>query len=111
MNKINKKILIIPAAAYKSKYEDFIPEIFMLNIFGEMNIISNMKGLPIESFDQIYITINRRVDELYNIEQMLNVHLNMAGIGNISSVIKIRLLWWPTLPNLKTVLLRGFNVF
>ena len=69
------KILIIPAAAYKEIYEQFIPEIFKINDFGRMNIISNMIDLPLSDFDKIYIVVNQRIDEIYNVKNMLEIQL------------------------------------
>ena len=60
------KILIIPAAAYKEVNEQFIPEIFKINDFGRMNIINNMIDLPLNDFDNIYIVVNQRIDEICN---------------------------------------------
>ena len=71
----HNKILIIPAAAYTEIDEQFIPEIFKINDTGRMNIISNMIDLPLSDFDKIYIVVNQRIDEIYNIENMLNVQL------------------------------------
>ena len=62
------KILIIPAAAYKEINEQFIPEIFKINDYGRMNIISNMIDLPLNDFDNIYIVVNQRIDEIYNVK-------------------------------------------
>ena len=86
---MKRKILIIPAAAYKKKYEDFIPEIFMLNMFGEMNLIHNMKGLPLDDFEKIYITINKQVDDIYHIKKMIETQLSDLEISEYTEVIVI----------------------
>ena len=76
MNDMNQnKILIIPAAAYKEVNEQLIPEIFKINDFGKMNIINNMIDLPLNDFDTIYIVVNQRIDEIYNVKNMLEIQL------------------------------------
>lgn len=75
MNMNKKKILIVPAASYKDIYETFMPEIFMSTSVGHMKIIHNLFGLPLKEFDKIYITINRRINEIYHIEKMLEAQL------------------------------------
>lgn len=87
MNK--NKILIVPAASYKKALEDIFPDEFMMNMFGEMNIIYNIKGLPLIHFEHIYITINKQIDEIYNISGLLNVQLKQLGIDGVTDVIII----------------------
>lgn len=85
----HNKILIIPAAAYTEINEQFIPEIFKINDTGRMNIISNMIDLPLSDFDKIYIVVNQRIDEIYNIENMLNVQLKNEEFGDKTCIVVI----------------------
>lgn len=85
----HNKILIIPAAAYTEINEQFIPEIFKINDTGRMNIISNMIDLPLSDFDKIYIVVNQRIDEIYNIKNMLNVQLKNEKFGDKTCIIVI----------------------
>ena len=85
----HNKILIIPAAAYTEIDEQFIPEIFKINDTGRMNIISNMIDLPLSDFDKIYIVVNQRIDEIYNIENMLNVQLKNEEFGDKTCIVVI----------------------
>ena len=85
----HNKILIIPAAAYAEINEQFIPEIFKINDTGRMNIISNMIDLPLSDFDKIYIVVNQRIDEIYNIKNMLNVQLKNEEFGDKTCIIVI----------------------
>lgn len=84
------KILIIPAAAYKETNEQFIPEIFKINDFGRMNIISNMIDLPLNDFDNIYIVVNQRIDEIYNVKNMLEIQLKNEEFGDKTHIIVIK---------------------
>ena len=86
----HNKILIIPAAAYTEINEQFIPEIFKINDTGRMNIISNMIDLPLSDFDKIYIVVNQRIDEIYNIENMLQVQLKNEEFGDKTCIIVIK---------------------
>lgn len=84
------KILIIPAAAYKETNEQFIPEIFKINDHGRMNIISNMIDLPLNDFDNIYIVVNQRIDEIYNVKNMLEIQLKNEEFGDKTHIIVIK---------------------
>lgn len=84
------KILIIPAAAYKETNEQFIPEIFKINDYGRMNIISNMIDLPLNDFDNIYIVVNQRIDEIYNVKNMLEIQLKNEEFGDKTHIIVIK---------------------
>ena len=86
----HNKILIIPAAAYTEIDEQFIPEIFKINDTGRMNIISNMIDLPLSDFDKIYIVGNQRIDEIYNIENMLNVQLKNEEFGDKTCIVVVK---------------------
>ena len=86
----HNKILIIPAAAYTEINEQFIPEIFKINDTGRMNIISNMIDLPLSDFDKIYIVVNQRIDEIYNIENMLQVQLKNEEFGDKTHVVVVK---------------------
>lgn len=86
----HNKILIIPAAAYTEIDEQFIPEIFKINDTGRMNIISNMIDLPLSDFDKIYIVVNQRIDEIYNIENMLNVQLKNEEFGDKTCIVVVK---------------------
>ena len=86
----HNKILIIPAAAYTEINEQFIPEIFKINDSGRMNIISNMIDLPLSDFDKIYIVVNQRIDEIYNIENMLNVQLKNEEFGDKTCIVVVK---------------------
>ncbi len=86
----HNKILIIPAAAYTEINEQFIPEIFKINDTGRMNIISNMIDLPLSDFDKIYIVVNQRIDEIYNIENMLNVQLKNEEFGDKTCIVVVK---------------------
>lgn len=91
MNTMNQnKILIIPAAAYKETNEQFIPEIFKINDYGRMNIISNMIDLPLNDFDNIYIVVNQRIDEIYNVKNMLEIQLKNEEFGDKTHIIVIK---------------------
>ena len=83
------KILIIPAAAYKEINDVFIPEIFKINNFGKMNIINNMYDLPLYDFDKIYIVIHNKIDEIYDVKNMLETQLKNEVFGEKTSVISI----------------------
>ena len=85
----HNKILIIPAAAYAEINEQFIPEIFKINDTGRMNIISNMIDLPLSDFDKIYIVVNQRIDEIYNIKNMLQVQLKNEEFGDKTCIVVI----------------------
>lgn len=85
----HNKILIIPAAAYTKINEQFIPEIFKINDTGRMNIISNMIDLPLSDFDKIYIVVNQRIDEIYNIKNMLQVQLKNEEFGDKTHIVVI----------------------
>ena len=85
----HNKILIIPAAAYTEINEQFIPEIFKINDTGRMNIISNMIDLPLSDFDKIYIVVNQRIDEIYNIENMLQVQLKNEEFDDKTCIVVI----------------------
>ena len=85
----HNKILIIPAAAYTEINEQFIPEIFKINDTGRMNIISNMIDLPLSDFDKIYIVVNQRIDEIYNIKNMLQVQLKNEEFGDKTCIVVI----------------------
>lgn len=84
------KILIIPAAAYKETNEQFIPEIFKINDFGRMNIINNMIDLPLNDFDNIYIVVNQRIDEIYNVKNMLEIQLKNEEFGDKTHIVVIK---------------------
>ena len=84
------KILIIPAAAYKEVNEQFIPEIFKINDFGRMNIINNMIDLPLNDFDNIYIVVNQRIDEIYNVKNMLEIQLKNEEFGDKTHIVVIK---------------------
>lgn len=84
------KILIIPAAAYKEIDEHFIPEIFKINDIGRMNIINNMIDLPLSDFDKIYIVVNQRIDEIYNVKNMLEIQLKNEEFGDKTQVIVVK---------------------
>ena len=84
------KILIIPAAAYKEINEQFIPSIFKLNDLGRMNIINNMIDLPLGDFDKIYIVVNQRIDEIYNVKNMLEIQLKNEEFGDKTHVIVVK---------------------
>lgn len=84
------KILIIPAAAYKETNEQLIPEIFKINDFGKMNIINNMIDLPLNDFDNIYIVVNQRIDEIYNVKNMLEIQLKNEEFGDKTHIIVIK---------------------
>ena len=86
----HNKILIIPAAAYTEINEQFIPEIFKINDTGRMNIISNMIDLPLSDFDKIYIVVNQRIDEIYNIENMLNVQLKNEEFDDKTCIVVVK---------------------
>ena len=86
----HNKILIIPAAAYTEINEQFIPEIFKINDTGRMNIISNMIDLPLSDFDTIYIVVNQRIDEIYNIENMLNVQLKNEEFADKTHIVVVK---------------------
>lgn len=88
-NMDHNKILIIPAAAYTEIDEQFIPEIFKINDTGRMNIISNMIDLPLSDFDKIYIVVNQRIDEIYNIENMLNVQLKNEEFAHKTCIVVV----------------------
>ena len=83
------KILIIPAAAYKEINEQFIPDIFLLNAFGRMKLINNMLGLPLKEFDNIYITINKRIEELYHVTDIIRSQLNDIDIADRTGIVVI----------------------
>ena len=85
----HNKILIIPAAAYAEINEQFIPEIFKINDTGRMNIISNMIDLPLSDFDKIYIVVNQRIDEIYNIKKMLQVQLKNEEFDDKTCIVVI----------------------
>ena len=85
----HNKILIIPAAAYTEIDEQLIPEIFKINDIGKMNIISNMIDLPLSDFDKIYIVVNQRIDEIYNIKNMLQVQLKNEEFGDKTCIVVI----------------------
>ena len=85
----HNKILIIPAAAYEEINEQFIPEIFKINDTGRMNIIRNMIDLPLSDFDKIYIVVNQRIDEIYNIKNMLQVQLKNEEFGDKTCIVVI----------------------
>ena len=84
------KILIIPAAAYKETNEQLIPEIFKINDFGRMNIINNMIDLPLNDFDNIYIVVNQRIDEIYNVKNMLEIQLKNEEFGDKTHIVVIK---------------------
>lgn len=86
----HNKILIIPAAAYAEINEQFIPEIFKINDTGRMNIVSNMIDLPLSDFDKIYIVVNQRIDEIYNIKNMLNVQLKNEEFGDKTCIVVVK---------------------
>lgn len=86
----HNKILIIPAAAYTEINEQFIPEIFKINDTGRMNIISNMIDLPLSDFDKIYIVVNQRIDEIYNIKNMLNVQLKNEEFADKTHIVVVK---------------------
>ena len=86
----HNKILIIPAAAYTEINEQFIPEIFKIKDTGRMNIISNMIDLPLSDFDKIYIVVNQRIDEIYNIENMLQVQLKNEEFADKTYIVVVK---------------------
>lgn len=85
----NNKILVIPAAAYNEIYEQFIPEIFKLNDFGRMNIINNMLDLPLDDFNKIYIVVNKKIDDIYHVKNMLEIQLNNESFADKTHIIVV----------------------
>lgn len=73
--------LIIPIAADKEEYHSEMPYVFSLNRKGISLCINAILGLDLKAFSNIYFTILKSHDKLYNIKEMLELQLRRLQIN------------------------------
>jgi hypothetical protein len=82
-----KNNLIVPVAADKLEYSNALPYVFNLNEEGIIICIKSIMGLPLSSFDNIYITILKKHDERFYIADSLRMQCKRLGLNNVDIVI------------------------
>ena len=79
--------LIVPAAAHKNEYNEYLPRVFRLSPRGVFFCIEAVMGLDLQHFSDIYFTILRQHDECYGVAAMLRIQLDKIGLGHAKIVI------------------------
>ena len=75
--------LIVPIAADKQEYESHIPFVFRMDDSGMMYCLKAIQGLELSAFENIYITILRKHDELFGISGMLKLQIERLKQKNV----------------------------
>lgn len=84
MKKVN---LIIPVAADKPEYCNNMPYLFNFSNDGTMLCVKAIKGLDLNRFNNIYITILQKHDELYDIKEIIELQLRRMNLENAKVII------------------------
>ncbi|WP_051184880.1 hypothetical protein [Desulfatiglans anilini] len=72
--------LIVPIAADKPEWVDTAPYMFDLHPLGNLMVFESIRGLMLEEFDRIYITILRKHDERFHLKPLLERQFEVAGM-------------------------------
>ena len=64
--------LILPVAADKEEYKGEMPYLFRLDRKGIMICLAAIKGLELDKFDGVYITILKKHNDIYKLEDLLD---------------------------------------
>ena len=83
----NRHSLLVPVAADKPEYADGLPYVFSLDKAGVILCLKSIMGLNLDKFDDIYITILKKHNDLFYIEESLNLQFKRLGIHNAKVVV------------------------
>lgn len=75
--------LIVPIAADKPEYDVHIPFVFRMDDSGTMYCLKAILGLELSAFENIYITILKKHDDLYGVAGMLRLQIERLNLKNV----------------------------
>ena len=84
--------LILPVAADKEEYKGEMPYLFRLDRKGIMICLAAIKGLELDKFDGVYITILKKHNDIYKLEDLLDLQFKRLGIADKAHVVKLETL-------------------
>lgn len=79
--------LIVPIAAYKSEYEHLMPYVFNFTDDGTLLCIKAIQGLDLSKFAQVYFVILEKLDEKYNLSELLQMQFRRLGMSTAKVVL------------------------
>lgn len=81
--------LILPVAADKEEYKGEMPYLFRLDRKGIMICLAAIKGLELDKFDGLYITILKKHNDIYKLEDLLDLQFRRLGIADKAHVVEL----------------------
>ena len=75
-----KTSLIVPIAADKPEYEHTLPYVFNFSEDGFLLCIKSIQGLDLTRFDKIYFVILQKLDERYDLAELLKCQFRKMGL-------------------------------
>lgn len=81
--------LILPVAADKEEYKGEMPYLFRLDRKGIMICLAAIKGLELDKFDGVYITILKKYNDIYKLEDLLDLQFRRLGIADKAHVVEL----------------------
>lgn len=81
--------LILPVAADKEEYKGEMPYLFRLDRKGIMICLAAIKGLELDKFDGVYITILKKHNDIYKLEDLLDLQFRRLGIADKAHVVEL----------------------
>lgn len=79
--------LIVPIAADKPEWITAIPYMFDVHPLGNLMVYESIKGLDLQGFDRICLTILRKHEERYGLKAMLQAQFGIAGLNGKLDVV------------------------
>lgn len=79
--------LIVPIAADRHEWNNSIPYMFDIHPLGNLMVFESIKGLNLQSFDRIYISILRKHEKLFGLKTMLENQFHIAGLAEKLHVV------------------------
>lgn len=79
--------LIVPIAAYQPEYEHIMPYVFNFADNGVLLCIKSVQGLDLAKFDHIYFVTLEKLDEKYNLSELLQMQFHRLGLATSKVVL------------------------
>lgn len=79
--------LIVPIAADKPEYVERIPSVFREAEDGTLICVKSVLGIDLSSFNKVYFTILKKLDERYSLRDRLLLQFKIHGLSNAEVII------------------------
>lgn len=82
--------LIVPIAADKPEYGHTLPYVFNFAEDGVLLCVKSIQGLDLSKFSHIYFVILKKLDDKYNLTELLNLQLRNLGLLDKAKVLSLQ---------------------